>query len=66
MGGYTLSVWDLHNLPQDLNTHAPLYQYTNVPALYIDGLRFIDGTTLEVNNDGQTFQWNFVTGTLVG
>jgi hypothetical protein len=64
MGGYTLSVWDLQNLP-DVDTHEPLYQYTNVPALYIDGLRFVDGTTLEVNNDGYVFNWNFVTGETV-
>jgi hypothetical protein len=64
MGGYTLSVWDLQNLP-DVVTHTPLYQYTTVPALYIDGLRFIDGTTLEVNNDGTLFNWNFINGEVV-
>ncbi|MFN8376425.1 MAG: WD40 repeat domain-containing protein [Anaerolineae bacterium] len=61
MGGYTLSVWDLQNLPAS-DSHAPLYQYTNVPALTIDGLRFIDSSTLEINNDGYLFNWNFVTG----
>jgi uncharacterized protein with WD repeat len=62
MGGFTLSIWDLQNPPQDAKTHAPLFQYTNTPTHYINNLRFIDDSTIEITDDGHVLNWNFVTG----
>jgi WD40 repeat protein len=61
VGGDTLRVWDLHNLPSSVEARTP--QRYNGPEGSIVALRFLDTTTLEIRTVGDNIsRWNVTTG----
>jgi WD40 repeat protein len=65
------SVWDLSNLPAELDDRDPLYVRRVDSAApdagdIIDAIRFLDGATMETTHrDGSIRQWDIATGTLL-
>lgn len=60
IGGRMLRVWDLQNLPAELNDRDPV-SYSG-PQATILRLRFIDDSTLETVTVSGSEQWNVLTG----
>jgi WD40 repeat protein len=62
MGRTTLRIWDLQNLPDDIEARDPIYRHEGPQAL-IAAVHFVDSTILEtVDAYGITQRWDLHTG----
>ncbi|NJL57406.1 hypothetical protein HC928_21405 [bacterium] len=57
-----IRVWDLTNLPANLDDRAPTYRWQGADARFAE-VRFVDNTTIETKDYYDTIQrWNILTG----
>jgi WD40 repeat protein len=62
MGYQAIRVWDLSNLPENVEDRLPIYRFAG-PGKRIVDLRFVDNTTIETTAaDGQTSRWDVLSG----
>ncbi len=60
-----IRVWDLHNLPEELDDRDPVYRHHGPDAL-IQSIRFVDEGIVETTSVLGIQHWNVVTGEEVG
>lgn len=56
-----IRVWDLENLPEELNDRDPIYRYQG-PDARIRRVRFVDNVTIETTSARGVQYWNIETG----
>ena len=64
IGLEVLRVWDLQNLPENIEDRLPTYRHDG-PAARISGVRFVDNQTIETTSDEGVQRWDVTTGALV-
>ncbi len=63
IGGNNLRVWDLQNLPENLNDRDPIVYAAS--SAKITSVRFVNGSIVEATSSEGQAQWDVVTGNAV-